>query len=61
MKRLFKVVDRETKRQVEDVFFSNKYEAKQLRDKYNGPPPEKMQEGAERRYYIAPGPDHHRA
>ncbi len=60
MKRLFKVVDRKTKRHV-GGYFSNKHGAKQLRNEYNGPPPEGMKDGAERQFYISLGPDHRRA
>ena len=48
MKRLFKVVDRTTRKQIqEDLFFSNKMEAKALRDEHKNA-------------MVVPGPDHRR-
>lgn len=56
MKRLFRVVDSSTNKTIE--FFSNKIEAKELRNKLNPERGEHFIPGTRERYYIAKGPDH---
>lgn len=56
MKKLFQVVDSHTNKTIE--YFSNKLEAKALRDELNPERGDDFVTGTRERYFIGKGPDH---